>query len=491
MFFAFPLNDRPSWRNPPWATLLLVVLNFVVYFGPQVWDRKALEKAAAYYFKSDLPALELPRYAEYLRERGDRESMKWSERVDQALAARQLVPVFGLMQNDQAFLARLHAGEVIRSGDPGYARWREQHARYQELRGTPFTNRWASNPSDFRPWTLLTSMFMHGGAAHLIGNMIFLFVFGYTLEKSIGAKRYLGYYVLAGLGGGALDLAVRWGSHISALGASGAISGLMAMYVVLYGRRKIKFFYQFLFYFDYVTAPAIILLPAWIAHELFQQWLGGEGVAYMAHAGGLVTGAALMWLQKRVKPETQAPPTVMPADTGQEEIARAEALLKQMRVDEARAVYAALAGKRPTDPRVLGPWFNLAKHKPESTDFHRAASLIAALSGTDDPTAALVLQSYLTYMQAAKPLPKYTPADMTRLALRFATGGQGAEAARLAKLIMERAPAHADLPRVLLAAANALKRKGEADKAAGLFGELQKRFPQSAEARVAAEASRI
>ncbi len=486
MFFAFPLNDKPDWRKPPWATLFLVLLNLLVYFGPQAWDRAALEKAAGYYFQSELPAMELPRYAEYLRERGDRDSLMWAERIDRALASKQLVPVFRFMQNDRAFLARLHAGQVIHSGQPDYARWRNQHLRYEELRGTPFTDRWASNPSGFSPWTLFTAMFLHGGVAHLIGNMVFLFVFGYTLEKSLGGGRYLGYYLIAGLGGSALDVAVRWGSHVSSLGASGAISGLMAMYVVLYGRRRIKFFYQFLFYFDYVTAPAIILLPLWIGHEVFQQWLGGEGVAYMAHAGGLVTGAVLMWLQKRVKPETQAPPSVMPEDTGKEEFARAEALLKQMRVDEARAVYAALAGKRPSDPRVLAPWFNLAKHKPESADFHRAASLIASLGGNDEPTAALVLQSYQTYMQAAKPLPKYTPADMSRLALRFANSGQGAEAARLARLLMDRAPAHADLPRVLLAAAHALKKKGQADKAAGLYDELKKRFPQSDEARMAA-----
>lgn len=491
MFFAFPLNDRPDWRKPPWATLLLILVNVLVFFGPQTWDRRALEKAARFYFQSDLPGLELPRYAEYLRKRGDRDSLLWAGRVDRALASKQVVPVFRLMQNDRAFLARLDDGQVIRLGESVYARWREQHHRYDELRGTPFTDRLSSNPSDFRAWTLFTSMFLHGGVAHLLGNMVFLFVFGYTLEKSLGAGRYLGYYVIAGIAGSALDLAVRWGSHVSTLGASGAISGLMAMYVVLYGRRKIKFFYQFLFYFDYVAAPAIILLPLWIAHEVFQQWYGGEGVAYMAHAGGLVSGAVLMWLQKRVQPETQAPPSVMPEDTGKEELARAESLLKQMRVDEARAAYAALAGKRPTDIRVLGPWFNLAKHKPDSADFHRAASLIASLSANDDSTSALVLQSYLTYMQSAKPLPKYTPAEISRLALRFATGGQGTEAARLARLLMDRAPAHAELPRVLLAAAHSLKRKGDNEKAASLYGELKKRFPQSEEARLSGEAGRL
>ena len=76
------------------------------------------------------------------------------------------------------------------------------------------------------------------------------------------------------------------------LGASGAVSALMGMYAVLYRMRRIRFFYQFLVYFNYVTAPALLLLPAWIANELLQHWLGGRGIAYMAHLGGLLTGGA-------------------------------------------------------------------------------------------------------------------------------------------------------------------------------------------------------
>ncbi len=68
----------------------------------------------------------------------------------------------------------------------------------------------------------------------------------------------------------------------------------MGMYAVLYRLRRIRFFYQLFFYFNYVTAPALILLPAWIANELLQHLLGGQGIAYMAHLGGLLTGAALM-----------------------------------------------------------------------------------------------------------------------------------------------------------------------------------------------------
>lgn len=490
MFLAFPLNDKPDWRNPPWMTMLIILVNVVVFCGPQTMDDSAGEKAARFYVGSQLPQLELPRYAEYLRQRGDRNSQAWAERIDAALAARQYAQAARFMQNDRAFEAQLHAGRILLPEDPGYALWREQHMRYESLLGTPFTARWASNPSAWNPITLLTSMFLHGGVAHLIGNMVFLFVFGYTVEKTLGARRYLAFYLLAGVGGSVADLVTRWGSHSVGLGASGAISGLMAMYVMLYGRQRIKFFYQLLFYFDYVTAPAIILLPVWIAHELFQQWFGREGVAYMAHAGGLVTGALLLAWHKRAHPDTKVVVNEAPPAPGIEELARAEALLKQLRTDEARVAFARLAAILPGDRRVLSQYFNLAKLKPASEDFHRAAALVFALSDGDGATAALVHDSFSAYMKAAKPLPQLAPADLARLALRFARDGHGADAARLARTLLGRAPDHADLPRVLLGAVFALRQKGEAAPASELQRELSQRFPKSNEARMAMEGSR-
>ena len=490
MFLAFPLNDKPDWRNPPWMTILIILVNVAVFFGPQAWDEATANKAARYYLTSSLPAVELTRYAEYLRQRGDAQSQTYAGHIDAAVAARNYGAAFRFMQNDQVFGAKLHAGRIVRPEEPGYALWREQHMQYESLRGTPFTARWATSPSAFNPLTLLTSMFLHGGIAHLLGNMVFLFVFGYTVEKTLGPFRYLAFYILAGVGGSLADVAVRWGSHSIGLGASGAISGLMAMYVMLYGMRRIKFFYQLLFYFDYVTAPAIILLPAWIAHELFQQWFGREGVAYMAHAGGLVTGALLLAWHKRRYPDTKVVVNEAPPEPGLEELARAEELLRQLRTDEARTAFAQLARIRPADRRVLSQYFNLAKLKPASPEFHHSASLIFALNETDGATAALVHDSFSAYMKAAKPVAQLVPADLARLALRFARDGHGADAARLAKLLIGRAPDHADLPRVLLGAMFALRQKGEAAPAGELYGELSKRFPKSDEARMAAEGMR-
>lgn len=490
MFLAFPLNDKPDWRHPPWMTILLILVNLLVFFGPQSWDNAAADKAARHYLGSELPRLELPRYAEYLRRQGSRENQVWADRIDAAVAAGDLANPYRLMRNDLAFLAKLHAGRIIRPDEPEYPLWREQHMRYEAVRGTPFTERWAQNPADWQPETAITSVFLHGSMVHLLGNMVFLFLFGYTVERTLGAKRYLTFYLVAGMGGSVGDLMARWGSQVIGLGASGAISGLMAMYAMLYGRRRVKFFYLLLFYFDYVTAPAIILLPGWIAHEFLQQWFGNEGVAYMAHAGGLISGALLIAWQKRRHPETEVPSNEAPPDPVVEELTRAEALLKALRLDEARAAFARVAIARRSDPHVLSQYFNLAQLKPAGEDFHRAAALIFALSDTDAASAALVHESFSTYLQKAKPSVQLTAEQVARLALRFGRDGHSADATRLARILLRRAPEHAELPRVLLAAVHALRRKGEKEGAEELARELRERFPQSAEARMAAEHTR-
>jgi hypothetical protein len=336
---------------------------------------------------------------------------------------------------------------------------------------------------------MITSVFLHGSLGHLIGNMVFLFAFGYTVELALGRGRYLAFYLLAGATGDLGDLLARWGSPIIGLGASGAISGLMAMYAMIYGRRRIRFFYQLLFYFDYVKAPAIILLPAWIAHEFFQHWFNqGSGVANMAHAGGLIGGALLFSLNKRLFPRTiTAPPEAPPEDDFPAERLKAEALLKAMKLDAARNAYAGLAARRPHDMGIVGKYFNLAKLEPESEHFHDAARLVFALEGSDTPTMGLVHEAFTEYWKRARPRPRLNVKQMTRLATRFARFGQLGDAERLTSLLLRQSPNHPELPTVLLALVRGELARNGRERAAEHSGTLRARFAGSAEARIAAE----
>ena len=152
-----------------------------------------------------------------------------------------------------------------------------------------------------RTWyTPLSSMFMHGGWIHLIGNMWFLWLFGNNVEDSMGHTRYFAFYILCGLAAAAAQTIITPSSIIPMVGASGAISGVMGAYVVLYPRVRVHLFVPLGFFFFRTAAPAYLMLGYWFLLQL----LGGSaasgegGVAFWAHVGGFLAGAALIALFK-------------------------------------------------------------------------------------------------------------------------------------------------------------------------------------------------
>jgi membrane associated rhomboid family serine protease len=150
-------------------------------------------------------------------------------------------------------------------------------------------------PSWFTP---LSSMFLHGGWFHLIGNMWFLWVFGNNVEDSMGHGRYLFFYVLCGLAAAAAQTMVNPSSAIPMVGASGAISGVMGAYVVLYPRVRVHMLVILAIFITRIVVPAYLMLGYWFLLQLVGGGLATEegGVAFWAHAGGFVAGAALIYL---------------------------------------------------------------------------------------------------------------------------------------------------------------------------------------------------
>jgi membrane associated rhomboid family serine protease len=148
--------------------------------------------------------------------------------------------------------------------------------------------------------SLLTSMFLHGGWWHLIGNMLFLFVFGDNIEDAMGHISYLLFYLLCGLLAGLAQILLDTSSPIPIVGASGAISGVMGAYIVLFPHGRVRTLI-FLGYFGQVLlVPAWIMIGIWFALQLFGGFsaIGGQdgGVAFWAHVGGFIAGAVLVWL---------------------------------------------------------------------------------------------------------------------------------------------------------------------------------------------------
>jgi membrane associated rhomboid family serine protease len=147
-------------------------------------------------------------------------------------------------------------------------------------------------------YTPLSSMFLHGGWLHLIGNMWFLWLFGNNVEDSMGHGRYLAFYLLCGLAAAAAQTLVNPASAIPMVGASGAISGVMGAYIVLYPRVRIHMLIFLGFFITRAVVPAYLMLGYWLLLQLLGGLpsLGDEagGIAFWAHAGGFLAGAVLV-----------------------------------------------------------------------------------------------------------------------------------------------------------------------------------------------------
>jgi len=154
--------------------------------------------------------------------------------------------------------------------------------------------------------TAFTSMFMHGSLLHLGGNMLFLWIFGNNVEDSMGPVKYVAFYLLAGLAADAAHIVPTIplsGEDVPTLGASGAVSGVLGGYLLLFPRARVVTVIFIIFFFTIIELPALAFLVIWFAQQalfgyfdLLQPAGEGGGVAYFAHIGGFVFGLAAIKL---------------------------------------------------------------------------------------------------------------------------------------------------------------------------------------------------
>ncbi|HUB82265.1 MAG TPA: rhomboid family intramembrane serine protease [Bryobacteraceae bacterium] len=163
-----------------------------------------------------------------------------------------------------------------------------------------FTREYSLRPAYFHPENLLTHMFLHASWIHVLGNMLFLWVFGDNVEDILGHVKYLVFYLLCGVTAGLAQVAIDPYSRVPMVGASGAIAGVMGAYLVKFPRSEVKLFAWFILIFTF-DVPAWIMLIYWFGMQL----LGGYGslgetsqggTAFFAHIGGFVMGIVLIFM---------------------------------------------------------------------------------------------------------------------------------------------------------------------------------------------------
>lgn len=171
-----------------------------------------------------------------------------------------------------------------------------------------FFQTWGLVPAELsaglNPGALFSSMFLHGGWMHILGNMLFLWIFGDNMEEAFGHVGFLLFYLASGVAAGLAQVAVDPGSAVPVVGASGAIAGVMGGYLLLFPRARIDILLFFVIIIRIIPIPAWVMLGLWFGFQVISgvaDQAGGGGVAYWAHSGGFVAGFLLtlpLWLKR-------------------------------------------------------------------------------------------------------------------------------------------------------------------------------------------------
>lgn len=482
-----PTEGNISWKNPPWVTILLILINCFVFFGFQSGEDQKTIEVFLDYFKSGLAEIEIPRYIDFLQtNRENIDEIKEFRNTD--IDSRNPVAVSILMslENDSDFLNALYKDEIVQPVDLDFRVWKFLRNQFDDQKNTLVTYKYGLIPAKFRPYTFITAMFLHGSAMHLIGNMIFLWIVGCLLEMGCGRMVYGIGYLMVGLCASLFFSVVHHNSYVPMIGASGAISGLMGALTVLYGKSRIKVFLTTGFYFDTFKMPAIILLPFWVGNEFFQFYFGGnEQVAYMAHAGGLIGGAALGVASKfffnktqteyfREKPQDKTPALM------EEVISR----IARLDFAGARPIVTELLEENPEHKEALEHLFTIDKQHPDNPEFETTAARFLAGLVKSKSDADKTWKVYAEHLRISK--KPDLPVDLqVRLFSLFCENGHLEEAERIMTFLLSNKPDHPNIPIALLRVVQGFEKNGGKHQANHYRQMLLEKYPMSREARLA------
>lgn len=302
-----PLRSEGVRKAIPLMVILLILVNALVF---SLQQNDAVKELAAeeFYKQSVLYRLEPEAYHRWLQTNVPTHRFRDEVRrlATQPLTDANRERLAGALQFDGVFLNELEAGRFIPVDTETRQQWRDARTRFVALQRRSLTHSGAFVPREHRPHTWFTSMFLHGDAMHLIGNMVFLWLAGALLEALIGFGRFGVVYLVTGLVSCGLSWALSPQSAIPELGASGAISGVMGALATTYGARMIPCLFNVGLYAWRGRMQGYWLAVVWIGWEAVQWAFMASNVNRAAHIGGLVAGALLgLWLARRKEVDQQ------------------------------------------------------------------------------------------------------------------------------------------------------------------------------------------
>jgi membrane associated rhomboid family serine protease len=481
--FIVPVTGQLSRRHLPLVTIGLILINCLIFFIFQSNQTRQHMEAEGYYFTSGLAEIEMSRFLEYRNRTAD-ESLKPQD-LDR-LNDEELAELYLRMRQDGQFEAKLRNEEIITPRDSEYHEWKQLRNWYEHLRSKIVSAKFGFTPAESKPVTFFSYMFLHGSFQHLLGNMIFLWLVGCMIE--MGSSRIFcgASYLLTGLGAAVLFWLMHPKSGIHLVGASGAISGLMGAFCVLYGRKKVNFFYSLGVYFNYFKAPAIILLPVWIAKEIYFLYSDEMGnVAYEAHLGGLLAGALLgligfFLFRKSNAARLQADE---PADVISPLIERALEHVSRLELDAATRLLEQALSRDPGHIAALTHLFNILKNDYRNPRFHETTRQLLARLTADSSCHNAACRVFEEYRRAA--VQPCLSADLyLRMIAVLAGSGCPEKAEGIMSMFLKQKPNLPGIPQARLKLADGFRRKGKMEKYQTCLILLGEKYPESVEAQI-------
>ena len=482
--FIVPVTGQISRRHLPLVTIGLILINSLVFFIFQSNQAQQYMTAEGYYFTSGLAEIEISHFIEY---RNAKENEPFDPQDLNQLNDEERTEFYIKMREDGEFDAKLRNDEIITPQDQEYHEWKELRNQYEHLQSKIISAKFGFTPAKSKPVTFFTHMFLHGSFQHLLGNMIFLWLVGCMIEMGSSRIFYGATYLLTGLGAVMLFWLMHPQSGIHLVGASGAISGLMGAFCVLYGRKKVKFFYSLGFYFNYLKAPAIILLPVWIAKEIYFLYTDVTGnVAYEAHLGGLISGAVFgligFILFRNMKTDT------MQADEPVDEISplieKALEKVSQLDMEAGRLLLEQALKKDPGHIGTMTHLFNIYKNSPQDPRFHEIVRQLLNRLTVESVHHQKARQIFEEYMKLTS-RPCLSRDLYLRMISVLAGSGHPEKAERIMAMFLKQQANFPGIPEALLKLADGFRQKGVAEKYHRCLMLLRNRFPDTAEGQIA------
>ncbi|MFV8781019.1 rhomboid family intramembrane serine protease [Microbulbifer sp. SA54] len=449
-----PIQNKPDWRRPPLVCFALIVINLLVFVLYQGGDEARWQQAEDFYFDSELPELEERRFFEFV----DLEHPEWRTQAQGAGEEFIYQQLLWSHEFHHWLLPRLQA--------EGEQQWLQQRREFAGLRDRLSSFAYGLTPAEPTVQGLFGHMFLHGGWDHLLGNMIFLLLFGLSVELALGARWFIGLYLLGGLAAAGLHCLVEAGSRMPVIGASGAVSAVMGMFVAVYGVRRLRFFYTLGFAFGEFSAPALLVLPLWLGKEVFGYLFGSDNIAYWAHFGGLVAGFAATMLLIRLRPaETLHVEEDLPPSPAQLALARIESMQNHGKLLEAGQAAAAVIRQHPESLPLIHKGIELSALAPNSEAHHRACMALFALAQKPGGDFVPIAQGVRDYLGRTAVPRALTVKISLVLAQRAAQEKDWALVEELLQRLVARQQRHPLMARLAQGLVNHYRRCGDEERA--------------------------